>query len=84
KPSTPSPFDTPFATPSTSAPPAVVEPIAVSPAPEPVQSGSHSHDPGTKPAAGQNKILPIVSLVAGILSLCCWISPITGLVAIAT
>lgn len=84
KPSTPSPFDTPFATPSTSAPPAVVEPIAVSPAPEPVQSGSHSHDPGTKPAEGQNKILPIVSLVAGILSLCCWISPITGLVAIVT
>jgi len=33
---------------------------------------------------GQNQILPIVSLVAGIVSLCCYVSPVTGLVAIIT
>ena len=34
--------------------------------------------------AGQNKILPIVSLVLGILSLCCYVSPITGIAAVIT
>ncbi len=33
---------------------------------------------------GVNKTLPIVSLVLGIISLCCYISPITGLVAVIT
>lgn len=33
---------------------------------------------------GQNKTLPIVSLVFGIISLCCYISPLTGLVALIT
>ena len=35
-------------------------------------------------ATGQNQTLPIVSLVFGIVSLCCYISPLTGLVAIIT
>lgn len=34
--------------------------------------------------AGENKILPIVSLVLGILSLCCYMAPITGLAALVT
>ena len=34
--------------------------------------------------AGENKILPIISLVLGILSLCCYMSPITGLAALIT
>ena len=33
---------------------------------------------------GANKTLPIVSLVFGIVSLCCYISPLTGLVALIT
>jgi uncharacterized membrane protein len=33
---------------------------------------------------GQNQTLPIVSLVLGILSLCCYIAPITGLAAFIT
>ncbi|HEY8559948.1 MAG TPA: DUF4190 domain-containing protein [Pyrinomonadaceae bacterium] len=38
------------------------------------------------PAAvsGVNQTLPIVSLVFGILSVCCYVSPITGLVALIT
>lgn len=35
-------------------------------------------------ASGQNKILPIVSLATGIISLCCWIGPLTGLIALIT
>ncbi|MCY7375145.1 MAG: DUF4190 domain-containing protein [Pyrinomonadaceae bacterium] len=35
-------------------------------------------------AAGQNQTLPIVSLVLGILSLCCYISPVTGIAALIT
>jgi len=34
--------------------------------------------------AGQNQTLPIISLVLGILSLCCYISPLTGLAALVT
>jgi len=33
---------------------------------------------------GLNQTLPIVSLVFGILSVCCYISPITGIVALIT
>ncbi len=35
-------------------------------------------------AAGENKILPIISLVLGILSLCCYMSPLTGIAALVT
>jgi Domain of unknown function (DUF4190) len=34
--------------------------------------------------SGQNKTLPIVSLVLGIISLCCYVSPITGIIALIT
>jgi hypothetical protein len=37
--------------------------------------------PGT---GGVNQTLPIVSLVFGIVSLCCYISPLTGIVALVT
>jgi hypothetical protein len=33
---------------------------------------------------GQNQTLPIISLVFGILSVCCYIGPITGIVALIT
>ncbi|MDM7921991.1 MAG: DUF4190 domain-containing protein [Pyrinomonadaceae bacterium] len=33
---------------------------------------------------GQNKTLPIISLATGIISICCWVSPITGLIALVT
>jgi hypothetical protein len=33
---------------------------------------------------GLNQTLPIVSLVFGILSVCCWIAPLTGIVALIT
>lgn len=33
---------------------------------------------------GQDQILPIVSLVLGILSVCCYVSPLTGLAALVT
>lgn len=35
-------------------------------------------------AQGQNMVLPIISLVFGILSVCCYVSPVTGLVALVT
>jgi hypothetical protein len=34
--------------------------------------------------AGQNQTLPIVSLVFGILSVCCYVGPLTGIVALIT
>jgi uncharacterized membrane protein len=40
--------------------------------------------PASAAVEGANKTLPIVSLVAGILSLCCYISPLTGIVALIT
>lgn len=46
-----------------------------------------SNTPFQPPPAGvggQNKTLPIVSLVLGIISLCCYISPITGIAALIT
>ncbi len=33
---------------------------------------------------GQNQTLPIISLVFGILSVCCYIAPVTGIVALIT
>lgn len=35
-------------------------------------------------AQGQNMTLPIISLVFGIISVCCYVSPITGIVALIT
>ena len=34
--------------------------------------------------SGLNQTLPIVSLVFGVISLCCYISPLTGIVALVT
>jgi hypothetical protein len=36
------------------------------------------------PAAKLNQTLPIVSLIFGILSLCCYVSPLTGIIAAVT
>jgi uncharacterized protein DUF4190 len=55
------------------------------PPPSPVQSNPAMSSP---PPAAQgtkvNQTLPIVSLVFGIISLCCYVSPITGIVALIT
>jgi hypothetical protein len=40
--------------------------------------------PAVSGAGGQNQTLPIISLVLGILSLCCYVSPITGIAALIT
>ncbi|MBK7393100.1 MAG: DUF4190 domain-containing protein [Chloracidobacterium sp.] len=49
------------------------------------QIGSNTpFQPPPAGVGGQNKTLPIVSLVLGIISLCCYISPITGLAALIT
>ncbi len=42
--------------------------------------------PPAPPSAGQslNQTLPIVSLVLGILSICCYVAPITGIAALIT
>ena len=48
------------------------------------QMGGAAAPPPANAAGGQNKTLALVSLIAGILSLCCWISPLTGLIAIIT
>ena len=42
--------------------------------------------PFQPPAAGggQNQTLPIISLVLGIISICCYISPLTGIAALIT
>jgi len=72
------PFDQPAAPQSA--------PIAQSewaPPPTPTQGGS-GMSPSPSAGAKLNQTLPIVSLVAGILSLCCWISPVTGIVALIT
>jgi uncharacterized membrane protein len=80
-------FD-PFEPQAPTAPPAMMqqqERPSMSPPPPmggPVgQMGGSSAAPA---AGGQNKTLALVSLIAGILSLCCWISPLTGLVAVIT
>jgi len=50
----------------------------------PGQGGTGMTSP--PPVAGQklNQTLPIISLVAAIVSICCWISPLTGLIALIT
>ncbi|CAN5200493.1 hypothetical protein BH20ACI2_BH20ACI2_08680 [soil metagenome] len=71
-------------------PPAPVEEWTPPPAPEASWENQHigSNTPFQPPvadgASGQNKTLPIVSLVLGILSLCCYVSPVTGLAALVT
>ncbi len=70
--------------------PAPVEEWTPPPAPEASwenqQIGSNTpfQPPAVEGASGQNKTLPIVSLVLGILSLCCYVSPVTGLAAVVT
>ena len=61
------------------------------PPPAPVagwqDQGLGANTPFQPPVAGvggENKILPIISLVLGILSLCCYVSPITGIAALVT
>lgn len=60
------------------------------PPPSPEQGwqdqGLGTNTPFQPPVAmqGQNQTLPIVSLVFGILSVCCYISPLTGIVALVT
>lgn len=61
------------------------------PPPAPVQSwqdqGLGANTPFQPPATGtggQNQTLPIISLILGIVSLCCYISPLTGLAAVIT
>jgi hypothetical protein len=59
------------------------------PSPPPVQQssgpgGSFTPPPPAASGAKLNQTLPIVSLVSGIVSLCCYISPLTGLIALVT
>ena len=55
------------------------------PPPSPVQSSPAMSPPSGAGQAGKvNQTLPIVSLVCGILSLCCYVSPLTGVVALIT
>jgi len=72
-------------------PPAPMEQWAPPPAPEPSWQNQPigSETPFQTPpvgvaASGDNKTLPIVSLILGIVSLCCYVSPITGLAALIT
>lgn len=79
----PNPFE------SEQQPPAPVAEWTPPPAPEPSwenqQVGTNTpFQPPAAEAAGQNKTLPIISLVLGILSLCCYVSPVTGLAAVIT
>jgi hypothetical protein len=52
--------------------------------PPAAQGGTGMQQPPPMAGTKQNQILPIVSLVTGILSVCCWISPVTGIVALVT
>jgi len=57
------------------------------PAPPSAQSSGPGGTFAPPPSVGGQKLnqtLPIVSLVFGILSICCYISPITGIVALVT
>jgi hypothetical protein len=49
------------------------------------QIGSNTpFQPPPAGAGGQNKTLAIISLVLGIVSLCCYVSPVTGIAALIT
>ena len=93
----PEPEPPPFKEPEPVFAPSVSEPIVSSaPAewtPPPVPDANWqnqeigSNTPFQPPPAGtgeQNKTLPIIALVLGILSICCYVSPITGLAALVT
>ena len=78
-------FDSPFETPA----PAPVAEWTPPPAPDASWQNQEigSNTPFQPPPAGtggQNKTLPIVSLILGIVSLCCYISPLTGIAALIT
>ena len=70
--------------------PSAMEPAAWTPPPVPDASWQNQeigqNTPFQPPPAGTavNQTLPIVSLVLGIISLCCYISPITGIAALIT
>ena len=51
---------------------------------QPVGQNTPFQTPPAGATAGQNKTLPIISLVFGILSLCCYVSPVTGIAALIT
>lgn len=62
-------------------------PPPVAPEPSwPKQQIGQNQPPFPPPAGGGglNQTLPIVSLVFGVISLCCYISPLTGIVALVT
>ncbi len=70
-------------------PPAPVQEWTPPPAPDAQwqnqQIGSQTpFQPPPAGVGGQNKTLPIVSLVLGILSICCYVSPILGIAALIT
>jgi len=78
-----SPADIPFE------PPAPVQEWSPPPAPDAQwqnqQIGSQTpFQPPPAGVGGQNKTLAIVSLVLGILSICCYVSPIMGIAALIT
>ncbi|MER3431463.1 MAG: hypothetical protein C4324_10580 [Blastocatellia bacterium] len=77
----PDPFDRTFAS---QMPRAAVDPVSVSPQIPKAQSEVNMQNTPPDAKSGQNKVLPIVSLVFGVLSLCCGIAPLTGLIAIVT
>jgi len=53
--------------------------------PSPAEGGQGMSSPLPPVTGGKvNQVLPIVSLITGILSLCCWISPLTGIIALIT
>lgn len=88
----PAPATTTFETPPASSPfdPAPPAPIAEwtpPPAPDAAWQNQQvgSNTPFQPPAVGGvNQTLPIVSLILGIISICCYISPLTGLAALVT
>jgi len=78
-------FNSPFETPD----PAPVAEWAPPPAPDASWQNQEigANTPFQPPPAGTgsvNQTLPIVSLILGIVSLCCYISPVTGLAALIT
>jgi len=85
-----SPFQppSPFGQPESFNPP--MQQSAWTPPPAPISEWQNqelgTNTPFQPPAAatGQNQTLPIISLVLGIISLCCYVSPLTGLAAIVT
>jgi hypothetical protein len=81
------PFDQPYAPSATSDPQGQME-WTPPPAPDagwqnqPIGQNTPFQPPPA--GGGLNQTLPIVSLVFGIISVCCYVSPLTGLVALIT